>query len=319
MSGMFDKRRDLVRLLAVADAGSVNLAAERLAMTQPALTRIVSRLERQFGGKLFERLPTGMRLTAQGALVVDLARRILREIESAEEQAHAVHSGRTGSFHITAGPVWASAVLPDAIGQFHRIFPSIEIYVDCTTHAEGLRRLAKGWTDLHCGAIDNGERIADYLRREPFLDMTAGIVANQDHPLVTRSIAYSDLAACPWIDYGASNLSENGQARTSLTDLIAKLYRRTNIRARTAVRSGSGSLLLMASGPYLSRLSLAFLDRIPGLALVPLPTTFGQLRYRSGFVVRRSAEDLLPFRRFEAILRRTALKGHARRSAGHDR
>ena len=49
---MFEKRSDLVRLLAVAEAGTIRLAAERLAMTQPALTRIVARLERRFGGRL---------------------------------------------------------------------------------------------------------------------------------------------------------------------------------------------------------------------------------------------------------------------------
>ena len=70
----------------------------------------------------------------------------------------------------------------------------------------------------------------------------------------------------------------------------------------------------MASGPYLARLPLAYLDRIPGLVLAPIPIAFGQMRYHSGFVVRRSSEDLAPFRRFMAILRRAALYGHGRRS-----
>ena len=48
-------------------------------------------------------------------------------------------------------------------------------------------------------------------------------------------------------------------------------------------------------------------DRLPGLVLRPLPVEFGRYRYRTGFVARRSAEELPPFRRFEAILRDTAL------------
>ena len=65
----------------------------------------------------------------------------------------------------------------------------------------------------------------------------------------------------------------------------------------------------MAGGPYLAWLSLTFIERLPGGFLRPLPLEFGRYRYRyrSGFVARRSTEDLPPFRRFEAILRDTSL------------
>ena len=56
---------------------------------------------------------------------------------------------------------------------------------------------------------------------------------------------------------------------------------------------------------YLAWLSLTFLERLPGAFLQPLPVEFGRYRYPSGFVARRSAEELAPFRRFEAILRDT--------------
>ena len=76
---------------------------------------------------------------------------------------------------------------------------------------------------------------------------------------------------------------------------------------QTVIRTGSARLFLMARGPYLAWLSLTFLERLPGAFLQPLPVDFGRYRYRSGFVARRSAEDLAPFRRFEAIVRETAL------------
>ena len=314
MSGVFEKRSDLAKFLAITDAGSFSLAADRLGITQPALTRVVARLELQFNGKLFERLPTGVRLTALGVTARDLVRQILREIENAEEQLEGTHTGRRGIFRITAGPIWTTAILPEVIRKFHQIFPSIELNVDCTTRAEGLQRLANGWTDLHCGGVDNEERVPDYLRRERFLEVTAGIVASQDHPLLSQRVTYEDLAVWPWIDYDASNVSARVPVQSSLTDLLAELYQHTKVRARTIVRNGNGSLLLMASGPYLARLPLAYLDRIPGLVLAPIPIAFGQMRYHSGFVVRRSSEDLAPFRRFMAILRRAALYGHGRRS-----
>ena len=60
------------------------MAADRLEMTQPALTRVIARLEREFDGRLFERLPKGVRLTSLGATAAEVGRRILSEIEAAE-------------------------------------------------------------------------------------------------------------------------------------------------------------------------------------------------------------------------------------------
>ena len=74
------------------------------------------------------------------------------------------------------------------------------------------------------------------------------------------------------------------------------------------MRAGSAGLLLLAEDPWLSWLPFAFLARLPGLDLKPLPLTFGRRRYRIGLVARRSAEDLAPVRRFEKIVRDVALE-----------
>ena len=76
-----------MKFLAVAEAGKIGAAAERLAIAQPALTRTIARLEARFGARLFERLPTGVRLTALGETAVELARGLLREIDAAERKS----------------------------------------------------------------------------------------------------------------------------------------------------------------------------------------------------------------------------------------
>ena len=303
---MFDKRSDLIRFVAVADAGAIALAAARLGMPQPALTRVIARLERQLGGRLFERTPAGVRLTALGAALTPPARRILREFDAAEHSLDTVRSGRGGAFRITANPVWSDTVLPQAIGRFHAACPGIELKLDTATRSEGLRRLAAGESELHIGGIDAGELLPAFLRRERFVDITAGIVAWHDHPLLARNVTEDDLAHSPWIDFDApANAPTAGLP--SLPALLERLHETTHHRVDTILRAGTAGLLLMAAGPYLAWLSLTFLERLPGLFLRPLPVAFGRFEYRSGFVVRRSAEDVAPFRRFEAILRDTAL------------
>ena len=103
---MFERRKDLVQFLAVVDAGKIVSEADRLAITQPALSRAIARLEKRAGGRLFERMPEGVRLTGLGAMAADRARRILRELDDAGEAVDAAVAGRAGRFRISAGPVW---------------------------------------------------------------------------------------------------------------------------------------------------------------------------------------------------------------------
>ena len=113
---MFDKRHELVKFLVVVETGSILGAAEKIAISQPALSRIICKLEEQFKGKLFERSSTGVRLTPLGSMVADRARRILREIEIAEQEICSTLSGHAGiGLSITADQIWADTVLPTTI------------------------------------------------------------------------------------------------------------------------------------------------------------------------------------------------------------
>ena len=172
-----------MKFLAVAEAGRIGAAAERLAIAQPALTRTVARLEARFGARLFERLPTGVRLSPLGATAAELARGLLREIDAAAEKLDAAVCGRTGSYRITASSMWMEAVLAPAVDAFSARLPGIELILRTAPFCDGLRLLANGGSDLHCGGMDTDEPLPVFLRREYFLDITVGVVACEDHPL----------------------------------------------------------------------------------------------------------------------------------------
>ena len=148
-----------------------------------ALSRTVARLEARFGGRLFERIPSGVRLTSLGALAAERAQRVLRELEAAEEQIEAAVSGLAGCFRISAHPLWMQAVLPAAIARFHDAFPGIELKLRGVARPQGIRLLTEGATDLHCGGIEAGEPLPPFLRRDSFVEVEAGIVARKGHPL----------------------------------------------------------------------------------------------------------------------------------------
>ena len=304
---MFDRRDNMVKLIAVAEAGKFVAAAEALNIAQPALTRTIAKLEGQFGGRLFERLPTGVRLTPLGAAAADLARGVLREMEAAGEKFQAAVAGRIGSFRVTATPMWMQAVLAPAVAAFRESMPGVALTLRTASFTEGLRLLANGDSDLHCGGDDTGEPLPAFLRREPFLDTTAGIVAHEDHPLLNARPAVGDLSRYPWIDFdAAAPAAPNRGGQTTLDRLLDRLFRQTGKRASTILHAGAASLFLMATGPWLAWLPLEFLERLTEPRLRPVPTRFGRRRTRTGFVARRSAEDLAPFRALENAVRGAA-------------
>ena len=77
------------------------------------------------------------------------------------------------------------------------------------------------------------------------------------------------------------------------------------------LRAGAAGLFPMATGPWLAWLPLDYLDRLAWPRLRPLPLAFGRRRCRTGFVARRAAEDLEPFRLLERTLRDSAIERHA--------
>ena len=110
----------------------------------------------------------------------------------------------------------------------------------------GLRLLAAGESDLHCGGVDTGERLPAFLRRQPLLKLTAGIAVARGHPLLEGPVSLDALARCPWVDYDAAACIAPSDPRPSLARLLDALHE------RTVVRTASTGLLLMTTGPYLA-------------------------------------------------------------------
>ena len=291
---MFERRSELEKVVAVAEAGKIVAAAHRLAMTQPALTRAIAALESRFGAPLFERLATGVRPTALGATVIEQARRLLRAFEEAEDRIGGALAGRSGCIRATADALWMKAVMPEAVGHFRDAFPGIELRLRSAGRAEGLCLLEADDSDLHCGVLDGRERLPGHLRREPL--QAGGATA-------------AALADWPWVDCVADLGPEPGSPL--LDELLDRLHAHTGRRIASVVRAGTAGLALMASGPYLAWLPLEMLARLPGRPLSPLPLEFGRRRCPTGLVLRRSAESLAPVRALRDLIRETAGEGRS--------
>ncbi|MBA3916102.1 MAG: LysR family transcriptional regulator, partial [Acidobacteriales bacterium] len=81
---------------AVAEAGNISLAAERLMISQPAVSKQLTELERYLGIPLFDRLPRGVRMTEAGRVLHGYARRIFSLADEAQIAVDAVRGVERG-------------------------------------------------------------------------------------------------------------------------------------------------------------------------------------------------------------------------------
>ena len=129
---------DLKVFLALADAGSVRAAAQKLDVSHSTVSRRVGALEQDLGVRLFDRLPGGYRLTAEGSDV-------FRQVQEVEDKVHALErrvlgkdSKLSGPLKVTMPDILASTLLMQDIVTFTRTYPQIELDVIATYDALSL-------------------------------------------------------------------------------------------------------------------------------------------------------------------------------------
>ncbi|MGH2728082.1 MAG: LysR family transcriptional regulator [Actinomycetota bacterium] len=93
---------DLIAVRAILAAGTFTAAARELRVAQPALSRRISRLEDELGGRLFERLPRHAAPTALGESVAAAASRMIAELDRAREDAVAIARGAAGRIRMSS-------------------------------------------------------------------------------------------------------------------------------------------------------------------------------------------------------------------------
>ena len=123
-------------------------AAEQLCMSQPALSKQIRRLEEKAGGVLFARTRRKVALTEPGRVLLPLADKLLKELESALATAKDATNGRVGILRIGFGLAAVSNILPRAILRFSREYPRIKLHMSDMSTPSQLAALLGETLDL---------------------------------------------------------------------------------------------------------------------------------------------------------------------------
>lgn len=170
-------------LLAVAQHGAITEAADRIGISQPALSRRLHQLEEHFGAPLFARSRKGVTLTSVGRLVEAEARVLVGRYDGLRETVRAHLNLDTGIVRIGGGATAVSFVLPDAIAAFQAEHPDIRFHLKEAGSREIAADVASG--QLEVGVVTLPVQTAELDVRELLTDRIV-LVARRDHPLTRK-------------------------------------------------------------------------------------------------------------------------------------
>jgi DNA-binding transcriptional LysR family regulator len=217
-----DLRQDFVRnvqlrhlrcLVAVAQERHLARAAERLALSQPAVSKTLSELEAIVGTRLVERSKAGRRgvqgLTAAGEQLLAHALRVLEALDASAQAVAPAAGGRVERLRIGALPSVAPALLPVALARLRDSRPTVQIVVKSAANAALLDELRAGELDLVVGRMSDprlmGGLSFELLHTEPLV-----FAVRAGHPLVSKgaskAVSVQAVLGYPLVVYGEGTI-----------------------------------------------------------------------------------------------------------------
>lgn len=184
--------RHLRTLVALRDTGSLVEAAERVFLTQSALSHQIKELETRLGASLFVRKTRPVRFTSAGNRLLKLADEILPLVHTTELDLQRLAGGESGRIFMAIECHSCFDWLLPAIGEYREQWPDVELDISSGFHFAPLPALSRGDLDLVITA-DPDEELGVYYFS--LFSYEAVLAVAKDHPLNKRDwVEAKDLA-----------------------------------------------------------------------------------------------------------------------------
>jgi DNA-binding transcriptional LysR family regulator len=179
----------------IAETGSITAAAQRMHISQPALSRELKSLEDRLGLILFERLPRGMLLTHAGEVLCDYATRLFDISNTAELVMREMADARQGLLSIGASNTIGTYLLPPLLAAFRKSNPDINI----SMFVGNTGQVAQGVVDMRftLGFIEGPLHLEGLITEQFQRDELIPVVALDHELLLKKTLSPSDLSKQP--------------------------------------------------------------------------------------------------------------------------
>ncbi len=288
----------LKAFLAVAQDRSFSRAAEKLYLTQPAVSKQIQALEEGLGMRLFDRVGRSILLTQAGNILHDHAHIAFRTLEEARETINQLRGLQRGHLRISAASTIGTYMLPQPLGELKAQFPGIEISLAITNKARVVQQVLNHEVEL--GFVGPPVEPAELEMEEYLLDELVLIMAPTHRLAREESVGVAELVEEVFI------LREQG---SGTREIMEEELGRVRVNLKKAMELGSTEAIKQAVAANLgvsivSKFAIS-LEILQGrLAVARLPEF--NLR-RQLFVIHHGGRTLSPAaQEFCSLLRRSA-------------
>jgi DNA-binding transcriptional LysR family regulator len=240
------KLRDVNVLLAVVQSKSMVRAAERLAVSQPVVSKAIADLEHTLGVRLLDRSRQGVEPTPYGQALLKRGLAAFDELRQGVKDIEFLADPTAGEVRIAATTAMVIGILPVVIDRLYQQHPRLVFHVTSATSSVALyRELRERNVDFIMGRLLS--KVEEDLTDEPLFDDQMLVVAGaQSRWIGRRKIELAQLLDEPWIMPGPG---------TAAGALIAQAFHRCGLTVpQASIISASIQMYgaLLASGPFLA-------------------------------------------------------------------
>jgi LysR family transcriptional regulator, regulator of abg operon len=286
--------RQIKYFLEIVRCASFGQAAEKLHVTQPALSKSIRNLEQSLGVLLLERHPVGVVPTEYGKVFMEYAALITGEIDRAVEEINQLKGTGRGIVRVGAGATMMQYLIPQAVRAFVANDDSAVVTFRQALRDELIASLRRGEVDIVVGSI-GGLAHDDDFRQEVALHDEIVVVANRNHPLAGKAtVEIAEFADYKWVLPDGTEGERNR---------LTRVLRTAGLPPPTCVISTPSSTFMatmLQEGEYLSYLPRALiqLDReYAHLVPIAVDTPIWD-KVTVGVTYRRRGVMLAPVRKF---------------------
>jgi LysR family transcriptional regulator, nitrogen assimilation regulatory protein len=215
--------RQIRAFLAIADTGSVTRAAELLHIVQPAVSRQLKLLEDDVGAPLFDRDRRGMQLTEAGHILLERARRALRELDAAQLEIRPTPGLIAGTANLGLLPSSCDLLTAPLVGALQNHYPHIRVSLSVGYTDHLLRWLESGEIDaalLYDPAPSPALEVVPLVEESLSLVGPASLGLHDDRPVPVSTLGEAPLVL-PSSPHRLRNLVEHACATASVMLTIA--------------------------------------------------------------------------------------------------
>lgn len=217
--------QNLKAFVLVAQSGSFSQAAEKLHLTQPAVSKRIALLEEQLGSDLFDRIGRNITLTEAGHALLPHARSVQHELEAAQQSVRDLAGGVSGQLRLATSHHIGLHRLPPVLSAFSKAFPAVHIDIDFMDSEQAYELIMQGKAELAIVTLAPAEQanvVTLPVWPDP-LDFMVGI----QHPLARVSrLNLATLSEHPAIMPGLNTYT--GQ-------IVARLFNQHNLTLQVSM------------------------------------------------------------------------------------